>query len=106
MISDVEYFDSKMSKIDGFGDLGEHLIKLVKAKPVALPPATETNNTSAISSPIPPAASSPRLDQATGLNDNQVGEKPEKAGEKESEKEPDKKPEAETGKQAESEEHS
>lgn len=29
---DAEYFQSKLNKINGFGDLGEHLLELVKQK--------------------------------------------------------------------------
>lgn len=43
---DAEYFQSKLSKIDGFGDLGERLLELVKQKSIATeaqePSSTET----------------------------------------------------------------
>ncbi|KAH8430666.1 uncharacterized protein LDX57_008329 [Aspergillus melleus] len=42
---DAEYFQSKLSKIDGFGNLGERLLELVKQKSTATeaqePPSTE-----------------------------------------------------------------
>jgi vacuolar protein sorting-associated protein 54 len=34
MLSDVEYFKSKMGKIDGSGDLGDTLIQVVNAKTI------------------------------------------------------------------------
>lgn len=35
MQRDVEYFHSKMSKIDGSGNIGERLLELVKGKTIA-----------------------------------------------------------------------
>ena len=35
MRKDVEYFSSKMGKIDGFGDLGTRLLELVNGKTTA-----------------------------------------------------------------------
>lgn len=34
MQRDAEHFQSKLSKIEGFGDLGERLLELVRAKSV------------------------------------------------------------------------
>ncbi|KAL1963964.1 hypothetical protein VTN77DRAFT_7639 [Rasamsonia byssochlamydoides] len=34
MLADVEFFKSKISKIDGSGDLGDHLIQVVQAKTI------------------------------------------------------------------------
>lgn len=60
MLSDVEYFKSKMGKIDGSGDLGDTLIQVVNTKTI-LPEkttATEPGQTEASSSaneaPSPP----------------------------------------------------
>ncbi|PGH09844.1 hypothetical protein GX51_00531 [Blastomyces parvus] len=47
MIADVEYFKAKMDKIDGSGDLGDHLVGIVRAKPVVSSPKPQ-------SSPSPP----------------------------------------------------
>lgn len=57
MLSDAEYFKSKMGKIDGSGDLGDTLIQVVNAKtilpekdsastvsPPPLPPSSTTSN--------------------------------------------------------------
>ncbi|OJD28334.1 hypothetical protein ACJ73_00259 [Blastomyces percursus] len=49
MISDVEYFKAKIDKIDGSGDLGDHLVGIVRAKSVASSPKLQ-------SSPSPPPA--------------------------------------------------
>lgn len=38
MLADVEFFNSKICKIDGSGDLGEHLIQVVKAKTITPEP--------------------------------------------------------------------
>ena len=88
MIADVEYLNAKLSKLDGFGDLGEHLLKIVKAKSVTVPPVTETNGASGVSSPIPVAGSSPKPDQTTEVVVVKTGIKLEKTDKKEREKEP------------------
>lgn len=59
MLSDVEYFKSKIGKIDGSGDLGDTLIQVVNAKTIlpertsaAEPAHTEAEN-EAPSPPVP-----------------------------------------------------
>lgn len=42
MRKDIEYFNSKLSKIEGSGDLGNRLLELVDAKTVATQQPTET----------------------------------------------------------------
>ncbi|KLJ11101.1 hypothetical protein EMPG_13621 [Blastomyces silverae] len=49
MIADVEYFKAKIDKIDGSGDLGDHLVEIVRAKSVVSSPKPQ-------SSPSPPPA--------------------------------------------------
>ena len=41
MLRDVDFFQAKLSKIDGFGDAGEYLTTIIKSKQVksAAPPA-------------------------------------------------------------------
>lgn len=38
MLADVEYFNSRISKLEGAGDLGEHLINTVQAKSIVSEP--------------------------------------------------------------------
>lgn len=38
MLVDAEYFNSRIGKLDGAGDLGEHILNIVKAKPVVSDP--------------------------------------------------------------------
>ncbi|KAG5291556.1 vacuolar sorting-associated protein [Histoplasma ohiense] len=42
MISDVQYFKTKMDKIDGSGNLGDYLLGIVQAKSIASPPKPES----------------------------------------------------------------
>ncbi|OJD16000.1 hypothetical protein AJ78_03792 [Emergomyces pasteurianus Ep9510] len=42
MISDVEYFKANIDKINGSGDLGDHLVAVVHAKSVASAPKSES----------------------------------------------------------------
>ena len=34
MLADAEYFDSRISKLEGAGDLGGHVVNVVRAKPI------------------------------------------------------------------------
>jgi vacuolar protein sorting-associated protein 54 len=56
MIRDVEYIISKIHKIDGFGETGEHLLRIVRAKEVAqaAPPPEPAP---------PPEASTPTVEE-------------------------------------------
>ncbi|OAX82205.1 hypothetical protein ACJ72_03448 [Emergomyces africanus] len=56
MLSDVEYFKAKIDKIDGSGDLGDHLVRIVQAKSVASSPKPESPP------PHPPAPDTPAPD--------------------------------------------
>lgn len=38
MLRDTEFFKSRISKIDGAGDIGDHLVDIVKVKAVAEQP--------------------------------------------------------------------
>ena len=38
MLHDAEFFKSRISKIDGAGDIGDYLVKIVNAKAVAEQP--------------------------------------------------------------------
>ena len=39
ILADAEYFSSRISSLDGAGDLGEHIVNVVKAKPIVSDPA-------------------------------------------------------------------
>ncbi|EAS30979.3 GARP complex component [Coccidioides immitis RS] len=43
MLSDVQFFKSKIDKLDGSADLGEHLIGIVKSKTIVSPPANNAS---------------------------------------------------------------
>jgi vacuolar protein sorting-associated protein 54 len=55
MLSDVEFFKARIDKLDGAGDLGDHLIEVVKAKSII--PASQSN--SALAAPERDVSSSP-----------------------------------------------
>lgn len=38
MLRDTEFFKSRISKIDGAGDIGDHLVNIVRVKAVAAEP--------------------------------------------------------------------
>ena len=38
MLRDTEFFKSRISKIDGAGDIGEHIVNIVNAKAIAAAP--------------------------------------------------------------------
>lgn len=60
MRTDVEYFKTKMDKIGGADDLGDHLLGLVDAKSVAPDPAAqESKQTPPSSDKASPVSESP-----------------------------------------------
>ena len=36
MLADAEYFNSRISKLDGAGDLGQHVVNVVRAKAIVV----------------------------------------------------------------------
>lgn len=34
LLADAEYFESRISKLEGAGDLGDNIVNLIKAKPI------------------------------------------------------------------------
>lgn len=42
MLKDVEHFNTKLNKIDGFGDLGNRLLELVNEKTTSEPAKPDT----------------------------------------------------------------
>ena len=44
LLADADFFNSRISKIDGSGDLGEHIVKVVQSKTVLItaPPMQST----------------------------------------------------------------
>ena len=47
MLKDIEYFNSKLDKIDGFGELGNRLVKLANEKGVAEQPSSKNETSQA-----------------------------------------------------------
>ena len=62
MVSDVEFFKARIDKLDGAGDLGDHLIEVVKAKRIT--PAPQVN--SDLAPPGRDTSSSPHPTEAKG----------------------------------------
>ncbi|EAQ86482.1 hypothetical protein CHGG_07735 [Chaetomium globosum CBS 148.51] len=72
MLRDVEFFQSRLGKLDGFEDAGDYLLKVIRGKQIIAPPpppapAPAPAPEPAPPSPAPPAAESP--------NEGQNGEK-------------------------------
>ncbi|KAK3325399.1 Vps54-like protein-domain-containing protein [Apodospora peruviana] len=61
MLRDVEYLQSRLGKIDGFEDAGDHLVNIISRKEIKAPPA--------------PASSSPKSNAAAGKKDEEVEKK-------------------------------
>jgi vacuolar protein sorting-associated protein 54 len=60
MLRDVEFFQSRLGKIDGFEDAGEYLVNIIKNKRVlALPPAPAPEPEPEPAPSPPPAAATP-----------------------------------------------
>jgi hypothetical protein len=64
MLVDVEYFDSRISKLEGAGDLGGHIVNVVRAKaiiseaPAIKRPSIEKLQEEEEATRAPPAAAS------------------------------------------------
>lgn len=56
MLSDVQFFKSRIDKLDGADDLGDHLVSVVKSKTIIGLPASipSSEMVSGSSSPSPP----------------------------------------------------
>lgn len=70
MLRDVEYFQSRLSKMDGFEDAGDHLANIVKSrevKPPAAPPAPPTPSEPPSEPVAPPTPASEPLAPAESL---------------------------------------
>lgn len=95
MLGDVEYFQSRLGKIDGFDDAGDYLIKVIKSKEVTAPepapaPAPATSPATAPATapaptPSPPAAGEgddgkKSAEESAGLQAQAAAKVPEKNG--------------------------
>ncbi|OJJ49005.1 hypothetical protein ASPZODRAFT_129374 [Penicilliopsis zonata CBS 506.65] len=58
MQNDLEYFNARMSKINGAGNLGEHLLSLIQSKPITSPPPAK-DSTASLPLPHPEPSKSP-----------------------------------------------
>ena len=64
MLADAEYFSSRISKLDGAGDLGEHIVNVVKAKAVV------SESASPVTAPEEKAEERP--DSANGQEEHKI----------------------------------
>ncbi|KAK3308597.1 Vps54-like protein-domain-containing protein [Chaetomium strumarium] len=65
MLRDVEFFQSRLGKIDGFEDAGEYLVSVIKSKQISAPPPPPASapqpasSTTGITTTPPPPSTSP-----------------------------------------------
>lgn len=45
MLTDIEFFTTKLGKLDGFGDAGDYLLRIIKSKNIERPKPAETEET-------------------------------------------------------------
>lgn len=43
MLADAEFFNSRISKVGGAGDLGQHLVNIIDAKPIITEPFSRSS---------------------------------------------------------------
>ena len=55
MLHDIEFFQSRLSKIDGFEDTGEYLLGIIRSREVKSAPAAPATAAPPVSSAPPPA---------------------------------------------------
>jgi vacuolar protein sorting-associated protein 54 len=65
MLADAEYFNSRISKLDGSGDLGIHIVEIVKNKPIVADPQLQ------LASAENPDVASEDLDKSIEANGEQ-----------------------------------
>ncbi len=70
MLADAEILNSRLSKLEGAGDLGSHIVNVVKNKTVlASQNSGDTKNTILETTPIPPSSRNATTD---GLGDAKI----------------------------------
>lgn len=83
LLADAEFFKTRISKIDGAGDLGDEIVKVVQGKSVAQIEAAAAAPTSAPEIPsVPPTGPTPQPQ----LQPNENDAKAASAGAKEDQK--------------------
>ncbi|OAL28497.1 hypothetical protein AYO20_09445 [Fonsecaea nubica] len=81
LLADASFFNARISKIDGSGDLGEHIMKVVQAKAVVSSAAAATTTTTT----APPSSTPPSEPPATGGDGEQKQDSAQQNGEKKAE---------------------
>ncbi|KXX78752.1 Vacuolar protein sorting-associated protein 54 [Madurella mycetomatis] len=86
MLGDVEYFQSRLGRIDGFDDAGDYLIKVIKSKEVTAPEPAPAPTPATAPAPTPPPAAGEGDDgkksaeESAGLQAQATAKVPEKNG--------------------------
>jgi hypothetical protein len=57
MLQDAEVFQSRLSKLDGFGDIGDHIVSVVKSKRVTGSSGSDATNATIDTTPNSPVSS-------------------------------------------------
>ncbi|EEP79113.1 conserved hypothetical protein [Uncinocarpus reesii 1704] len=70
MLSDAQFFKSKVDKLDGAGDLGDHLVGVIKSKTIVSPPARTSSSSEPATKDSPALSETPQPDQRKD-NENQ-----------------------------------
>jgi hypothetical protein len=80
MLQDAEVFQSRLSKLDGFGDIGDHIFNVVKNKRVTGSKGSDATNATIDTTPNPPVSSpsaivaaAPTTSPATAVNGSSKG---------------------------------
>ncbi|KAL2133646.1 hypothetical protein VTI74DRAFT_2002 [Chaetomium olivicolor] len=81
MLRDVEFFQSRLGKIDGFEDAGEYLVNIIKGKQISAPPPAPPAPAPAPSepSPVSPTPATTWLEDAEGKTSAEESTKPEES---------------------------
>lgn len=68
MYRDVEFLQSRLGKMDGFGDTAEHLLKIIRGKSITATPEPAPNQAPAKTPSPPPPRSPAPLDEGEKKN--------------------------------------
>jgi vacuolar protein sorting-associated protein 54 len=80
MLRDVEFFQSRLGKIDGFEDAGDYLVKVIKNKQVIAPPPLPAPAPEPAPSPPPAPEPAPALSPPPAVEATNEAEDCKKSG--------------------------
>lgn len=80
LLQDALTFQSRLGKLDGFGDTGDHIVNVVKKREIIGAGANDASNATIDTTPTPPASTSASASTAPVISANATNESNPKNG--------------------------